>query len=192
MKSPKYIYPLLSLLVISGALFQGCEASTSTTTTTSTQQTSTPSVDSTISALAPTSTQQSINPQPVATSPSTTTTPTTTTTIKPVTPTVSATSAYKDGTYTENASYVSPAGTENVVVKFVLANDVITNVDMTNSSPASPMSSRFENLFLSGIQQQIVGMKLSNLGTFDRVNGSSLTSSAFNDAVAQVKVDAKA
>ncbi len=99
---------------------------------------------------------------------------------------------YKDGSYTENASYRSPAGTESVTVKFVLASNIVTDVNVSSDHPLTGMSNHFQGLFNTGIQQEVVGKNLNDLSAFSRVNGSSLTSGAFNNAVIQLRTDAKA
>ena len=98
---------------------------------------------------------------------------------------------YKDGTYNETASYNSPAGQENITVKFVVAGNIVTDVQLS-SDTTHGLAQRYQGLFAQGIQQQVVGMNVNNIGTFGRVNGSSLTSSAFNQAVNELKAEAKA
>ena len=97
---------------------------------------------------------------------------------------------YKDATYSESASYQSPAGNENVTFKFTLVADKVTDVSLAAGSE-NETSKNFQKLFAEGIGKEVVGKKLSEVGTFSHVNGSSLTSKAFNSAVAQLKVEAK-
>lgn len=40
---------------------------------------------------------------------------------------------------------------------------------------------------MDAITSKVVGMKISDLGSFDRVGGASLTTDAFNQAVVQLK-----
>lgn len=94
-----------------------------------------------------------------------------------------------DGTYTENASYQNPVGTANVTFVFTVKNNMLTDVAMT-SPPAPGPTGHYQSLFMAGIQEQVVGKSLNDIGSFSRVNGSSLTSGAFNQAIQQLKQSA--
>lgn len=98
---------------------------------------------------------------------------------------------YKDNTYSESTSYEAPSGTEDVTFKFTLKGGVVTDVALT-STAASGTSGRYQQMFMSGLNDLVVGKPLNSIGTFDRVNGASLTAGAFNDAIAKLKADAKA
>ena len=106
-----------------------------------------------------------------------------------VTPTASA-NVYKDGTYTSEGMYVSPGGNEKINVSLVLKDDVI--VDATVKSLATlPASVNWQGKFVSGVKEQVVGKKLSEVN-LTKVSGSSLTPKGWNDAVAKIQVQAKA
>jgi uncharacterized protein with FMN-binding domain len=123
----------------------------------------------------------------------TTTTPTTpvTSTTTPATPVDGTqTSKYKDGTYTSEGSYNSPGGPDKVKVTLTLQNDVVTALTFT-PEPGDPTSSRYQGIFAAGINQIVVGMNIDQLNV-TKVSGSSLTSTGFNDAVAQIKAQAQA
>jgi len=97
----------------------------------------------------------------------------------------STTLTYKDGTYTANGSYISPAGDETIDVKITLANDTITAVTVTPLATDSE-SQRYEGKFADGISAVVVGKKLNTVSV-GKVNGSSLTGTGFNSALARIK-----
>lgn len=114
--------------------------------------------------------------------PSNTTTKTTTTVEK--TPVVVVTPEAK--VISETGTYESPAGTENMTIAFTLKGDLVENVALTSGS-SNETSEKFQKLFMAGVKSQVVGKKVSDIGTFDRVNGASLTGAGFNQAVAKLK-----
>jgi uncharacterized protein with FMN-binding domain len=106
----------------------------------------------------------------------------------PSTPTV--TTMYKDGTYTAEGVYTSPAGSEKINVTLFLKDDVI--VDATVKALATvPASVNWQGKFISGVKAEVVGKKLSEV-TLTKVSGSSLTPKGWNDAVAKIQTQAKA
>lgn len=127
-----------------------------------------------------TSTSQATTPND--TTPSTTKTPTTTTgstTAKTI----------ADGTYSKTGNYRSPAQSEDVTFAFTVKAGVVQGVELKNRS-TNPTSQKFQGLFAEGIKELVIGKKVSELGTFDRVNGSSLTPKGFNQAVTELKAEA--
>jgi hypothetical protein len=104
--------------------------------------------------------------------------------------TAAANQNFKDGIYIEKPFYNSPAGTENIVVTFVLKNNLVSDFQLT-SSTTNGMSLHYQQLFTDGVKPQVIGKNLNDIGIFGRVNGSSLTSGGFNSAVSQLKIDAK-
>lgn len=103
--------------------------------------------------------------------------------------TSSTVSAYKDGTYGADGEYVSPAGQEHVGVTVTLKNDVVTDVTFEPRATVST-SVRFQGMFASGYKIFVVGKKIDDV-RLDKVSGSSLTSTGFNDAIDQVKAAAQ-
>lgn len=189
MKSPKDLSLIFALLVITGALFSGCSQtspvvdSSTTTQETSTiisQETSEVSLSTTQEENGSSMESQEINN---GTSTSQTTQETQGTTVSTV--------SYKNGTYSESASYKSPAGNEDVTFQFTIADNTITGVELATKSE-NAMSQKFQGFFMEGIQKEVIGKKLNELGTFSRVNGSSLTPKAFNEAVSALKEKVKA
>ncbi len=108
-------------------------------------------------------------------------------------PTVSDSSAsdasYKDGTYTETASYSTPGGSENLTVSLELKDGAISSISATGSA-TSGESSEHQGQFLSAYKSLVVGKSI-NAVKLSRVAGSSLTSNGFNAAIEKIKEDAE-
>ncbi|MES2408933.1 MAG: hypothetical protein V4509_01360 [Patescibacteria group bacterium] len=113
------------------------------------------------------------------------TTPPADTTKKPTT-----VSVYKNGTYSATGSYRSPGGPDTVGVTLTISNDIVTSATVTNGA-GDNTSSRYQDRFISGYQQFVVGQNIANI-RLTKVSGASLTPIGFNDAVAQIKAKAKA
>ncbi|MET4539793.1 uncharacterized protein with FMN-binding domain [Arthrobacter bambusae] len=103
--------------------------------------------------------------------------------------TAAGTPAYKDGTYSADGTYTSPNGQETVGVELTLASDTVSAVNIT-THPSNPNTKKFQGEFAGGIAAQIVGKKIDELNV-SKVAGSSLTSGGFNEAVEQIKSQAK-
>jgi uncharacterized protein with FMN-binding domain len=101
-----------------------------------------------------------------------------------------STSTFRDGSYVENGSYQSPAGTAEITVKLSLANDIVTAVTVTGHA-SDPSAKQYQDDFISGISGQVVGKKISDLNV-TKVSGSSLTSNGFRAAVAKIQNEARA
>jgi uncharacterized protein with FMN-binding domain len=116
-------------------------------------------------------------------------TPTTANT-PPGTGTPVATSPYKDGTYTATGNYVSPGGKQAISVTVVLAGGKVADVTVTPAA-TDATSDKYQDKFVSGIKQQVVGKSIDalNVGV---VSGSSLTAGGFNDALTKIKAQARA
>lgn len=102
----------------------------------------------------------------------------------------SGAATYKDGTYTESATYQAPSGTETVDVTITLADDVITAVEVAGHA-TDPQAKLHQGEFASGISAAVVGKDIDQISV-DKVGGSSLTSGGFNKAVDAIKSDAAA
>lgn len=98
-------------------------------------------------------------------------------------------SVYKDGTYTQTGSYVSPAGNETVSVTFVIDNDVVSSVTVTPQAK-NETSKFYQGEFAKGVSAVVVGKKIDEVSV-GKVNGSSLTPNGFNAALAAMKGGAK-
>lgn len=133
----------------------------------------------TVAGCAPSATQET--PAPATTAPATTS--------GSANPgTTSGGSAYKDGTYSADGTYVSPNGTETVGVELTIESDTVTAVDIT-THPTNPNTEKFQGEFAGGVASQIVGKKIDELNV-SKVAGSSLTSGGFNDALEEIKAEA--
>ena len=108
-----------------------------------------------------------------------------------VTPTnVTSTNSYKNGTYSATGNYISPGGQEQVKVTVTLKDDVIVSSNV-ESLATRPNSVKFQGMFISGYTTFVVGKDIDSV-VLDKVSGSSLTPKGFNDALSQIKVQAKA
>lgn len=96
---------------------------------------------------------------------------------------------YADGTYTANGSYVSPGGRQTVEVTLTIAGGTVTAVEVTPGA-SDPQSEGYQATFVSGIEEVILGVPLNELDV-DKVAGSSLTSGGFEEAVEQIKGEAR-
>ncbi|MCU1412108.1 MAG: FMN-binding protein [Rhodoglobus sp.] len=101
-----------------------------------------------------------------------------------------ASGTYTDGTYTESADYQAPSGTETVDVTLTLADNVITDVQVTGHA-TDPEAKLHQGQFAGGIAGVVVGKNIDEIQV-DKVGGSSLTSGGFNAAVDLIKADAAA
>jgi uncharacterized protein with FMN-binding domain len=99
------------------------------------------------------------------------------------------TGSYKDGTYSADGTYVSPNGTERVGVQLTLASGTVTDVQITQH-PSNPNTRKFQGEFAGGIAAQVVGRNIDELKV-SKVAGSSLTSGGFNQALEQIKSEAR-
>jgi hypothetical protein len=99
-------------------------------------------------------------------------------------------SVYTNGTYTATGSYMSPSGEDTISVTLTLANDIITSISVT-PGVGGRTSQKYQNDFISGYKQYVIGQNITSVN-LTRVSGSSLTPIGFNDALAQIKAQAKA
>ncbi|MEN9614362.1 MAG: hypothetical protein RLZZ347_669 [Candidatus Parcubacteria bacterium] len=98
-------------------------------------------------------------------------------------------SVYKDGTYSATGSYMSPGGGDTVSVTVTLAKDIVVDSEVV-SGANDRTSERYQNRFISGYKQYVIGKKLADLH-LTKVSGASLTPIGFNDALAQIKARAQ-
>lgn len=97
---------------------------------------------------------------------------------------------YKDGTYTADGNYTSPAGQEEVGVTLTLANGVVTDASFEGKA-TNPGSKMMQGKFSEGYKAMVVGKSIDEI-SLGVVNGSSLAPKGFMDAVAKIKAEAKA
>jgi uncharacterized protein with FMN-binding domain len=108
----------------------------------------------------------------------------------PATPPVAITSTYKDGTYSADGSYNSPGGPDSISVTLTLKNDIVTDTNVV-PNPGDRTSARYQNMFVSGYKQYVIGKDITSLN-LGKISGSSLTPIGFDNALAKIKAQAKA
>ena len=101
------------------------------------------------------------------------------------------TSTYADGTYDATGSYISPGGRESIKLSVTIKDGVITETSIENQATDSE-AKQYQQMFSNNYKELIVGKKVTEVKSLSRVAGSSLTSNGFNDALDQIKSDAKA
>jgi len=100
-----------------------------------------------------------------------------------------STSPYKDGTYTAMSTYQTPETTEPLTVTLTLKDGVVTDATVVGD-PQVPETRRYQGIFIANYKQYVIGKNIGTL-SLSQVSGSSLTSSGFNAAVAQIKAQAQ-
>jgi hypothetical protein len=97
-------------------------------------------------------------------------------------------SASLAATYTGSGSYLTPARTSHKIdVTLTLENGIVTAADVVydgGTGYSNPNQERFDGAF----EAQVVGKPLNSI-SLSRVGGASLTSEAFNQAVASIKAE---
>lgn len=119
-------------------------------------------------------------------------TPAPTPTPTPTTPaSVAPKTVYKNGTYTVSTSYNAPGrSTHSVDATITIKDDIITASNVSYGGDNVNTSTEYQNKFSKSYRTQVIG---KNLGTvsLSRVGGASLTTNAFNKALAEVKTAAQ-
>ncbi len=100
-----------------------------------------------------------------------------------------ATGEYRNGEYSATGSYVSPGGPQQIGVSVTLSNSVITALTLDTSNTKGT-SKEYQGKFASGIDALVIGKNIDDLNV-SKVAGSSLTSGGFNDAITQIKSEAR-
>jgi uncharacterized protein with FMN-binding domain len=96
---------------------------------------------------------------------------------------------YNDGSYEATGSYVSPGGTQSIKLSVTLKDNVVVSTE-AESGAVDSESKEFQAKFLSGYKAMVVGKDINSI-SLSRVSGSSLTSQGFNNAIEQIKTEAK-
>ena len=99
--------------------------------------------------------------------------------------------SYKDGMYTAKKSYATPGGQYSVDLTVNIADNTVKSSTVKLDAKQGETSSFYQNDFADMYKSEVVGKKVNDI-SLDRVGGSSLTSNGFNDALDQIKDDAKA
>ena len=110
--------------------------------------------------------------------------------VVPTKPVAVKSSTYKNGSYSATGSYMSPGGEDQIAVTLTIANDIVTAASVTPEA-GDHTSARYQQKFISGYQGYVVGKNISSI-YLTKVSGASLTPKGFNDALNQIKAQAKA
>lgn len=93
-----------------------------------------------------------------------------------------------DGTHSTSVTYFTPARNEYLLdVTLITENGIITDANVAYSQGAEkdPNAQRFEAAY----KEVVIGQSISDLEV-SRVGGASLTSAAFNEALAKIRSEA--
>jgi uncharacterized protein with FMN-binding domain len=96
---------------------------------------------------------------------------------------------YKDGVYTATGNYISPGGDEELGVQITLVDNVITVADVELRAKR-PNSVRYQGIFVSNYNPLVVGKRIDEV-KLNTVSGSSLSPRGFNEALSEIKEQAK-
>ncbi len=96
---------------------------------------------------------------------------------------------YKDGTYSATGNYVSPGGAEELSVQITLKDGIITAAEV-DSKAFRPNSVKFQGMFVSGYKPLVVGKNIDEV-QLTKVSGSSLAPGGFNEALNEIKQQAR-
>jgi hypothetical protein len=103
---------------------------------------------------------------------------------------LSTNESYKDGQFTANGSYLTPGGNESIDVTLTVEDRIVTQATVTQNA-ISNEAKQFQSQFNSGYQNEVVGKDIDSI-RLSRVAGSSLTPGGFNNALEDIKNQAKA
>ena len=94
--------------------------------------------------------------------------------------------AIDGNTYTTTVEYDVPEGTESNSFSLVIKDGIISSIEVgiTTNSKASL---KYQQDFAKNIDSLVVGQKISELKSIDRVSGASVTTTAFNDALLKLQ-----
>lgn len=99
------------------------------------------------------------------------------------------TSRYKDGTYSATGSYISPGGRESIELTVEIKDGVIVSTSVKNGATDAE-AEEHQTLFANNYKKLVVGKEVGTV-KLSRVAGSSLTSNGFNDALNEIKDEAR-
>lgn len=98
-------------------------------------------------------------------------------------------STYRDGIYQASGGYHSPGGDETVTVSITLKNGAVSDSTVTTTA-SNPTGKRYQSMFISNYKSLVTGKNINDI-RLSKVSGSSLTSAGFNNALEQIKTQAK-
>ncbi len=88
--------------------------------------------------------------------------------------------------YTADVTYLTPARTSHAMsVSLTIENGIVTDSTIAYDGKSDGFSNPSQEKFDSLYKTEVIGKSLSDI-SLSRVGGASLTSQAFNDAVAQI------
>jgi uncharacterized protein with FMN-binding domain len=96
---------------------------------------------------------------------------------------------YRNGTYVATGVYMLPFGKEDEInITLSIENDIIVAADFEGQA-AGPASIFAQENFAEGFEEAVVGKKIDEID-IDVLNGASLTTDGFNDALEKIKLEA--
>lgn len=99
------------------------------------------------------------------------------------------TGSYKNGTYSAVGRYTAPSGQEEVGVKVTLKDGIVADASIEIMT-TQPISLKMQEDFAANFKPQVIGKNIDEI-MLSKVSGSSLTPNGFNDALEQIKNEAK-
>jgi hypothetical protein len=105
-------------------------------------------------------------------------------------PSVASDAAYKNGTYTAVGNYTSPGGAERIGVTVTIEDGVIVDSEVSTEYAERPNTVRFQGIFQENFEPLVVGKNIDEV-QLDKVAASSLAPKGFNDALEQIKQEAR-
>ena len=98
---------------------------------------------------------------------------------------------YENGTYTADVTYRLPnGGSHDMNVSLTIADDAVTDVVVVFDGDTSGGSTDNQERFVNAMKPLVVGTQLDSI-SLSRTGGSSLTTGGFNDALAEIKDQAR-
>lgn len=103
--------------------------------------------------------------------------------------TLPAPSAFRDGRYSATGRYLTPGGDESIRVTVRIRDGLVTET-AAETEALSPTARQFQDQFGVHVADRAVGRPLATLSV-SAVAGASLTSTGFNNALAQIRMSAQ-
>ena len=107
----------------------------------------------------------------------------------PATVVPSSHTGYRDGSYTASSSYITPGGQQGITVNVTLKNGTVAGASVGQQAD-NQESRQYQRMFEQRYQSYILGQPVGNLNLF-AVSGASLTTGGFDDALAQIRNQAR-
>lgn len=104
-------------------------------------------------------------------------------------PVTTPSTTYRNGSFSATGSYSSPGGNQTITIEVTIKDDVVV-ASSAQSGATDEESDEFQDKFISGYKQHVVGKKVDSV-SLSRVSGSSLTSQGFNNALSKIRTQAR-